>query len=122
VNAASLSHLCINFPVSEEVDGQTGEFKLRDNSLQSLELLRERCTNLSTLETLVHNKSNSVFRETCDSLQRALLSIDAQFKTISSLEKIIVRVVARDGVPTSLAKDIMQGFGWVLVEDGNQKQ
>jgi hypothetical protein len=121
-NAASLSHLCINFPVSEEVDGRTGEVKLRDDSLQSLTLLRERCTNLSTLETLVHNKSNSVFRETGDSLQKALLSIDAQFKAISSLEKITVRVVARDGVPTTLAKNIMQGLGWVLVDGGNQYQ
>jgi hypothetical protein len=58
----------------------------------------------------VHNKSNSIFRETGDSLQKALLSIDTQFKTISSLEKIIVRVIARDRVPTTLAKNIMQGL------------
>ena len=122
VNAASLSHLCINFPVLEEVDGQTGEAKLRDDSLQSLKLLRERCTKLSVLETLVHNKSNSVFRETGDSLEKALFSINAQLKAISSLEKVVVRVVARDGVPTTLAKNIMQGLGWVLFDDGNQNQ
>ncbi|KAH8644040.1 hypothetical protein IG631_01504 [Alternaria alternata] len=122
VNAASLSHLCINFPVTEEVDGQTGEVKLRDDSLQSLKLLRERCTNLSKLETLVHNKSNSVFRETGDSLEKALFTINAQLKAISSLEKVIVRVVARDKVPTTIAKNIMQGLGWVLFDDGNQNQ
>lgn len=122
VNTASLSHLCINFPVLEEVDGQTGEAKLRDDSLQSLKLLRERCTQLSVLETLVHNKSDSVFRETGDSLQKALLSIDTQLKTISSLERIVVRIVVRDRVPTTLAKNIMQGLGWVLFDDENQNQ
>ncbi|KAF2023254.1 hypothetical protein EK21DRAFT_49476, partial [Setomelanomma holmii] len=50
VNAASLSYLCINFPVAECVDGQTGNIKLRDDSLQSLKLLRDRCTKLSILE------------------------------------------------------------------------
>jgi hypothetical protein len=50
------------------------------------------------------------------------LLIDEQLKAISSLEKIIVRVVARDGVPTTLAKNVMQGLGWVLVDDGNQSQ
>jgi hypothetical protein len=122
VNAASLSHLCINFPVLEEVNGQAGEVKLRDDSLRGLKLLREKCTTLSTLETLVHNKSNSVFRRTDDSLQKALFLIDEQLKAISSLEKIIVRVVARDGVPTTLAKNVMQGLGWVLIDDGNQNQ
>jgi hypothetical protein len=122
VNTASLSHLCINFPVLEEVDGQVGEVKLRDDSLGSLKLLREKCTTLSTLEILVHNKCNSVFRRTDGSLHKALLLIDEQLKAISSLEKIIVRVVACDGVPTTLAKNIMQGLGWVLVDDANQKQ
>lgn len=93
--------------------------KLRDDSLQSLKLLRERCTNLLILETLVHNKSNSVFRETGDSLEKALFLINAQLKAISLLEKVVVRVVARDGVLTTIAKDIMQGLGWVLFDDGN---
>jgi hypothetical protein len=122
VNAASLSHLCINFPVLEEVDHQVGEVKLRDDSLGSLKLLREKCTTLSRLETLGHNKRNSVFRRTDDTLHKVLLLIDEQFKAIYSLEKIIVRVVAGDGVPTTLAKNFMQGLGWVLVDDGNQNQ
>jgi hypothetical protein len=57
MNAASLSHLCINLPVVESIDGQSGNIKLRDDSLQSVKLLQDRCTNLSTLETLVHSKS-----------------------------------------------------------------
>jgi hypothetical protein len=121
VNAASLSHLCINFPVAESIDGQPGKVKLRDDSLQSLKLLRDKCTNLLTLETLVHYKNDSVFRKTDSVLQEALLAIDAQLKTIPSLERIIVRVVVRDGVPTTSAKDVMQGLGWmVLSDDGNQ--
>jgi hypothetical protein len=68
--AAALSHLCINFPTLEEVDGQLGELKLRDDSLQSLELLGDRCANLSTLETLVHSKGNKVFRGSMNSTQQ----------------------------------------------------
>jgi hypothetical protein len=119
-NAASLSHLSINFPVLEDIDGRPGEVKFRDDSLQSLELLRENCTKLSTLEILVHSKSNSVFKRADDSLQEALLLIDAQLKTIPSLGKIVVPVKARDGAPTSAAKEIMQGLGWVVVDDGGR--
>jgi hypothetical protein len=122
VNAALLSHLSISFPAVESMDGQPGEFKLRNDSLQSLKLLGEKCTNLSTLETLVHNKNNSVFRKTDNSLQKALLTIDAQFKTIRSLDRVVVRVVDRDSVPTTSAKDIMRGLGWVVLDDGNQNQ
>jgi hypothetical protein len=119
-NAASVSRLPINFPVLEDEYGRPGDVKFRDDSLQSLELLRENCTKLSTLEILVHSKSNSVFKRADDSLQQALLLIDAQLKTIPSLGKIVVPVKARDGAPTSAAKEIMQGLGWVVVDNGGR--
>ena len=119
MNAASLSHLCINFPVVESIDGQTGNFKLRDDSLQSLKLPQDKCTNLSTLKTLVHDRNSSVFRKTDDIIREALSPIDAQFKAISSLKRIIVEVVVYDGVPTTSAKNYMRGLGWILVS-GNE--
>jgi hypothetical protein len=119
-NAASLSHLSINFPVLEDEYGRPGEVKFRHDSLQSLELLRKNCTKLSTLKILVHSKNNSIFKRADDSLQQALLLIDAQLKTIPSLGKIVVPVKARDGAPTSAAKEIMQGLGWVVVDDGGR--
>ncbi|KAF2440433.1 hypothetical protein P171DRAFT_435226 [Karstenula rhodostoma CBS 690.94] len=114
-NADSLSHLSINFPVTESIHGQPGRVELREDSLQTLQLLRDSCTNLSTLETLVHSKNSDVFKTTDDSLQEALSLIDARFKGIPSLRKIVVRFFVYDGVPSATAKDIMQGLGWVLL-------
>jgi hypothetical protein len=77
LNANSLSHLCVNFPVAETIPGQPGDVKLRDDSFQILKLVQERCTNLSTLETLVHHKNSGVFKKAEDSFQEALSPIDA---------------------------------------------
>ena len=38
LNAASLSHLCVNFPVAERIDGQAKRVELRTDSLQSVRL------------------------------------------------------------------------------------
>src|SRR4051812_48731911 len=72
VNVTSLSYLYINFPVVESIDSQQGKFRLRDKSLQYLKLLQDKCTNLSTLDTLVHYKNSGVFTRTDNSLQEAL--------------------------------------------------
>ena len=41
VNAASLSHLCTNFPVVESACGPSGNINLRLDSLETLELVRD---------------------------------------------------------------------------------
>jgi len=113
-NAASLLHICINFPIVESADGQPGKVKLKDDSLQCFKLLHDKCTNLSTLETVVHHKNSSVFRKTDEFLREALRPIDAQFKTLPSLKRIIIQVVVHDGVPTTSAKNFMQELGWIV--------
>ncbi|KAJ9658702.1 hypothetical protein H2198_003580 [Neophaeococcomyces mojaviensis] len=107
-NAASLSHLCINFPVAESMDDQPGSVRLKDHSLQSLQLLQDRCTNLSTLETLVHHKNSRFFTRTDDFLREAFSQIDAQLKAIHSLKRVIVRVEVDDNIPMTPARDLMQ--------------
>lgn len=115
VNAASLSHLCINFPIAESIDDQPGKVRLRDDSLESLKLLQDKCTNLSTLETVVHYKNSSFFTRTDEFLREAFSQIDAQLKAIPSLKRIIIRIAVNDRVPTSSAMDLMQGFGWLVL-------
>lgn len=120
VNAASLSHLCINFPVVESACGPSGNINPRLDSLETLKLVRDKCTNLSTLEMLVHHKNRDVFRKTDNFLLEALSLVDSQFKTIPSLEKVIVRFTVHDGVPSSTTRKLMQELGWVVVSgDGN---
>lgn len=117
VNAGSISRLCISFPAAESIEGQPGTIILRDDDLLSLKLLREKCTELTTLETFVHsNNSNALTKvdeETPQFTRDALLHIDAQLKSMPSLNRIIVRMYS--GTPTPSAMDLMHGLGWVVL-------
>ena len=114
VNAASLSHLCINFPVAVSIAEEVGKVRLRDDNLQSLKLLQDKCTNLSTLEMIVHYRNSGFFTRTDQFLREAFSHIDAQLKAIHSLQRIIVRVETQSRVPTSSAKDMMKRLGWLV--------
>ena len=117
-NAALLSHLCVNFLVAEHSSSETGGLELRNDSMKSLRLCRDKCAHLSTLEAVVHHKNSLFFRESEDFLRDALPLIDRELRAISSLRKVIVRFVDRDGIPTNVAKDLMQGLGWIIVSGG----
>jgi hypothetical protein len=117
INAGLLSHLCINFPVVESVDGQPGQAILREDDLYSLKLLQDKCTKLTTLETLIYGRnSRCLINPSYDDSQfirEALSQIDAQLKAIPSLEKIIVR--SYDGTPAPAVMELMRGLGWVIL-------
>jgi hypothetical protein len=115
LNAASISHLCINFPVAERAQGQADGIELRTDGLQSVRLCQGQCTNLATLETVVHYKNSGFFREPDDFLREALPLIDVRLRAIRSLRKIIVRFVDFNGIPTAAATDFMQELGWTIV-------
>ncbi|KAF2257477.1 hypothetical protein CC78DRAFT_527771 [Lojkania enalia] len=76
VNAASLSHLDINFPVVEDIDGKPGQLRLRDDSSQILGLIKRKCTKLRTLETIIHTKNSGILKKPDDFLGVALPLID----------------------------------------------
>jgi len=121
-NAASLSYICINFPATESVDGQPGKVKIRDDSLQILQLLRDTCTRLLTLAMIVHSKNRGVFNETDDIIQETLLLVNAQFVAIPLLKNIVVRIAVHDGVPTTPAKNAMERLGWVVSSDNGMRR
>lgn len=116
-NAGSLSHLCINFPVIEGVEDQPGKFKLRDDSLWSFKLLQAKCTNLTILETFIHNQNSSDLTKTDQDdpgfVREALSQIGAQLNAIRSLSKLIVRVYGGTLSPSVMAS--MQVLNWVVV-------
>ncbi|KAJ3531104.1 hypothetical protein NM208_g9029 [Fusarium decemcellulare] len=118
-NAASLSRLCISFPVVEKAPDQPEAIRIREDSLRNLGLVQGKCTNLKTLEMQV-SRENSRFLIEAEGghsqfVRDALMRIDGQLKAISPVvEKIIVRLFAKD-LP-SLAIDTMRGFGWVLLD------
>jgi hypothetical protein len=117
VNAGLLSHLCINFPVAESVDGQPGQVMLREDDLYSLKLLQEKCAKLTTLETLLYSRNSRRLinpnHDDSQFIREALSQIDAQLKAIPSLKKIIVRFY--DGTPTPAVMELMQSLGWVIL-------
>ena len=123
VNAGLLSSLCVNFPAAESMEGQPGNVKLRDDSLHSLKLLQERCTNLTTLETLIHSKNSQGLIQTDQNnlqfIHDGLLQVDARLKAIPSLNRVIVRIY--EGTPTPSVIELMQGLGWLVLR-GHRSQ
>ena len=126
-NASLLSHISINFPVlegqpEEERRGGGGggagvAARLREDSLQDLKLLQQRCTSLKTLENHLYGKASKSLSEAHKDnpvfSQEALFQIDIQLKAIPSLEKVIVRVY--DGTLSSSTKRTMLDFNWVVL-------
>ncbi|KAM0424850.1 hypothetical protein ACHAPT_009906 [Fusarium lateritium] len=117
-NAGSLSRLCISFPVVEKAQDQPEAIRIREDSFQSLTLVKEKCTNLTTLEMQISNQNSGFLRKTAgdDSqfVREALMRIHAQLEAISSVKKTVVRLFVKDLHP--LAVDTMQGFGWVVLD------
>jgi hypothetical protein len=117
VNAGLLSHLSINFPVAESVEGQPGKVTLREDDLRSLKLLQEKCTHLTTLETLVYSQNSrrliNASHDDSQFIREALSQINAQLKAISTLREIIVKF--NDGHPTPSVMELMQDLGWVVL-------
>lgn len=125
INASLLSHLCISFPVFDAVEGQSEEMASGDSEgLQNLQLLWENCTNLGTLEAYVHHRNSKalVLASPPDDptfVRETLSRVDGQLKAVPSLTKIVVRFY--DGHPAALVKQMMQGFGWVVLMGGEDR-
>ncbi len=117
VNASLLSHLSINFPVIKAIEGQPGKAELGEDDMHSLTLLQEECTNLATLEILIHseNSKHLVDPNQGDSqfIREALSEISTQLGAIPSLKKVIVR--SYDRTLTPLVIDFMQGLRWEIL-------
>lgn len=93
-NSGFISHLCMNFPATERPEAQTEEIRLREDSLQNLQLLQNKCTKLRTIELLIYSRK-SVLIDGIDSnielVQKFLRELDTQLRGISSLTKNILR-------------------------------
>ena len=88
LNVASLSHLSVNYPVAERINDQAKRHELGTDSLQSVRLYQDKCTKLSTPETIMHYKNSSFFKEPDDFLREALsLVIDTRLGAILPLCK-----------------------------------
>jgi hypothetical protein len=93
-NASFLRHICIAFPAFD--DYHLGNVTLQEDSIHTLELIRDNCTNIATLETSLRTTSAMEFTiAALDSPRTAaevLALVDARFKAILSLREVIVNV------------------------------
>jgi hypothetical protein len=100
MNAAAVAYMSINFPFGEE-------------SLHSLRLLQDCCTNLRCLEAVVHRKNADFFAQPDNILRVALHSIDTRFRAMAKLKKIVVRF--HNGGVSHPIQECMQELGWKVV-------
>ncbi|KAJ5804777.1 uncharacterized protein N7518_001080 [Penicillium psychrosexuale] len=102
---------------TKRVEGQSGEVRLREDSLQSFQLLQKEFTHLKTLETIAYSRnSRSLLQGNLDDTkpaQEVFLEIDAQLKGIVSLKKFTIRVYS--GSPDTWAREFLQKLGWVVL-------
>lgn len=113
--AGKLCHLSLSFPSSGLAQHPGSEATASDGN--TLQRLRESCTNLHTLEFLVYrtNAAGLVRGEPRDAevVWGVLDEVDHQLRTISSLKQIIVRY-HYDGPGTEVMA-MMQERGWIVL-------
>jgi hypothetical protein len=116
-NASFLRHVCIDFPAFD--DYRPGTAMLQEDSIKTLELIRDNCTGIAILETSLRDTFRLEFADyKLDSspiAAEALELLDARFKAISSLKEVIVNVHVYDdeGLSDDLRKK-MRDCEWTI--------
>lgn len=113
-HAKTLSHLCITFPT---IHRNLGGFQLSPDDAKMFELIRAECSKLEILETHLSGKPAIHLIETDRSMPdftlEALTDLDRHVKSISSIQRFIVRVYS--GRPAAHRMEVMRGLGWEVL-------
>jgi hypothetical protein len=113
-NASFLRHICIAFPAFDYHFFES--VTLEEDSIRTLELIRDNCTNIATLETSLQTTTTvELAIDALDSPRAAaevLALVDARFKAISSLNEVIVNVY--DETPSDDLRKKMSNYGWTI--------
>ena len=94
-NVSFLRHIYIAFPAFD--DNYVGSVTLKEDSIRTLELIRDNCTNLIIFETSLRLQTINIIEVAidildCPQVAAPLALVDARFKTISSLKEIIINI------------------------------
>jgi hypothetical protein len=117
-NASFLRYVCIYFPAFD--DYRPGTAMLQEDSIKTLELIRDNCTDIAMLETSLRDTFQLEYAD--HMLHSSLIAaealdlLDARFKAIiSSLKEVIVDVHTYDdeGLSDDLRKK-MRDCGWTI--------
>ena len=113
-HAKNLSHLCITFPT---IQRNLGGFQLGQDGARMFELIRAECSKLEILETRLSGKPTmhltETDRSTPDFTLEALTDLNRHVKSISSIQRFIVRVYG--GRPAAHRMEVMRALGWEVL-------
>ncbi|KAL8778787.1 MAG: hypothetical protein Q9194_001785 [Teloschistes cf. exilis] len=112
-NATLIRHICIPSPVIYVASSDRGTF--RPLQLRNLGRIRKTCTLIQTLEFLGEADDWELILEGCTKAVKVFDSINKIFRTIPSLEKIIINfeMEHNEGVGEDL-EEMIRGYGWTL--------
>ena len=114
-NADYIQHVCVAFPNFHY--REQGDVILSDGSISIFASIQSSCTNLSTLTAFAY--STETMEDSLDALgdpeivAEALKLVDARFRAILSLKKIIVGVYDDD--PSCSIRREMKNRGWTII-------
>ncbi|RYP70490.1 hypothetical protein DL771_005427 [Monosporascus sp. 5C6A] len=121
-NADHIRHVIVNFP--QFLHLEPGDVTLEDSYVSIIANIQSGCANLSTLTTSLY--STNAMELTLDAIDdpkvvtEALKLVDTQFRTISSLQDIIVELY-EDG-PNDHIRSEMESYGWTLSTNENMEE
>jgi hypothetical protein len=114
--ASLIRHICIAFPTFD--DYRRGRAKLHEAHIKNLELIRDTCTSITTLElslskTFPLDSANDALDDS-PIVADALDLLDMRFKAVPSLKEIIVnvQVYGEEDLSDDLMK--MRDCGWTV--------
>jgi hypothetical protein len=110
--ASLIRYICITFPTFH--DFQHDRARLHEAHIKNLELIRDTCTSITTLELSVPPKCvNYAFDDSPIGVQ-ALDLLDTRFKAIPSLKEIIVNFQVYGEEDLSDHRKKMRDCGWTV--------
>ncbi|KAH7327093.1 hypothetical protein BKA65DRAFT_371234, partial [Rhexocercosporidium sp. MPI-PUGE-AT-0058] len=110
--ASLIRHICITFPT---FDGfRHDRVMLHEAHVKNLELIRDTCTSITTLELLLPPDSADYTFGDSPSAVKALGLLDARFKAILSLKEIIVNFQVYAAEDLSDCRIKMRDWGWTV--------
>jgi len=113
-NTSFIRHLYIDFPTFRDHRPETTA--LEDNNIKTLELIRDKCTNIAILEMSLYDIWPFEYFKANGSLivaEAALELLDTRFKAISSLKEVIVHIY-RDPIAGNNLQKKMRDCGWTV--------
>jgi hypothetical protein len=111
-NASFIRQIFIDFPAFDNY--KPGSVALHNDSIEMLEIIRDNCTGITKLETLLRGYYPGYPLEIDNSpivAEATLKLVDTYFKEISSLKEVIVHIHNYQDPSDDLVKK-MHDFGW----------